>query len=238
MSTVSVKERDFLDQDDEIRYQKYACVSFVSPEDTLANKDAFAVKKFVTHFSNEMTELFENLSSKFSYDTSVVDMIINIKDRYDYLFKDDAIQQEYKLFRELNESEIDNEFMEKNDFQTCIRGIKIRGVYENLPDAQNRAKKIRSFDDKFDIFICEVGCWCPWSPVSSDIENQEYTETQLNTLMKKYKENMNKRDEFYKERFQDLLTRNKEENKEELIEIIDKTDPWMQSKEENASNAL
>lgn len=231
-STVSVKERDFLEQDPEIRYQKYACVSFVSPEDTLANKEVYAFKKFLTHFSTEMNDLFENLSKKFENDNDIVDMLKNIKDRHDYLFDNDAIQQEYQLFRSLKDSDIDKEFLEKNDFRTCVRGIKIRGVYESLLDAQNRAKKIRSFDDKFDIYICEVGCWCPWSPNSTEIEDQEYSETQLNTLMKKYKENMTKKDEFYKERFQDMLNRNKEEIKEEnVIEIIEKTDPWMQQKD-------
>ena len=234
-STTPVKEKDFLEQDPEIRYQKYACVSFVSPEDTIANKEVFALNKFITSFSNEMNELFTNLTNKFEGDIGTVNMLKNVKDRHDYIFNDGAMQQEYKLFRELSETGIDKEFSENNDFQTCVRGIKIRGVFENLSDAQNRAKKIRTFDDKFDIYICEVGCWCPWSPVSSDIENQEYAETQLNTLMKKYKENMDKKDEFYKERFKDMLVRNKDENKDDLIEIIEKEDPWLEIK--NASTA-
>jgi hypothetical protein len=45
-----------------------------------------------------------------------------------------------------------------------------------------------------------VGCWCPWSPNPEDLENQEYSETQLNTIMKKYKENQENRDVFYTER--------------------------------------
>ena len=211
---ISVKERDYLEQDAEIRHQKYACISFLSPEEAIANKDVYVIHKFLNNLSNDTNELFKNLSEKFSETTEVVDMIKNLRDRYDYLFSHDSLQQEYQLFRDLNEGSIDKEYSDKNDFKTCVRGIKIRGTYENLLDAQNRAKQIRGFDDKFDIYICEVGCWCPWSPVSKDIENQEYAESHLNTLMKKYKDNMDKRDLFYQERFTDMYSRATKDGKD------------------------
>lgn len=251
---ISVKERDYLEQDAEIRHQKYACISFLSPEEAIANKDVYVIHKFLNNLSNDTNELFKNLSEKFSETTEVVDMIKNLRDRYDYLFSHDSLQQEYQLFRDLNEGSIDKEYSEKNDFKTCVRGIKIRGTYENLLDAQNRAKQIRGFDDKFDIYICEVGCWCPWSPVSKDIENQEYAESHLNTLMKKYKDNMDKRDLFYQERFTDMYSRatkdgkdgkdgatDKEETTEteksgeisvenvvDIVQQIEDKDPWIE----------
>lgn len=45
-----------------------------------------------------------------------------------------------------------------------------------------------------------MGCWCPWSPNPDCLENQEYAETQLNTLMKEYKKNMNDKDVVFEAR--------------------------------------
>lgn len=240
-TTISVKERDFLDVDPEIRNQKYACISFVSPEEIIASKDVYIIHKFLGNLSNDTNDLFTNLSDKFSDNAEIKDMIKNLRDRYDYLFSNDSLQHEYQLFRDLNEADIDKEFSEKNDFRTCVRGIKLRGTYETLLDAQNRAKNIRLFDDKFDIYICEVGCWCPWSPVSKDIENQEYAESHLNTLMKKYKDNMQKRDMFYQDRFKDMHARavedgsgdnvvtvgdNVTEDVNDIVNSIQEKDPW------------
>jgi hypothetical protein len=50
-----------------------------------------------------------------------------------------------------------------------------------------------------------VGCWCPWSPNPEDLEDQEYAETQLNTLMKKYKENAQLKDNFFEQRKQEKI---------------------------------
>ena len=47
MSSESNKEEDFLEVDREIPGQKYTCISFVSPEETLRNKDIYFVHKFL-----------------------------------------------------------------------------------------------------------------------------------------------------------------------------------------------
>jgi hypothetical protein len=44
-----------------------------------------------------------------------------------------------------------------------------------------------------------VGKWLPWDPSPSAIPDQEYAEDQLNTLMKKYKENEEARELFHRE---------------------------------------
>ena len=59
--------------------------------------------------------------------------------------------------------------------------------------------------DKFDIFVGQVGCWCPWSPNPEDLQDQEYAETELNTLMKKYKENSTQRDLEFEQRKQEKI---------------------------------
>ena len=44
------KNEDFLEVDPQIRGQNYCCISFVSPEETLQNKDIFFVNKVFIGF--------------------------------------------------------------------------------------------------------------------------------------------------------------------------------------------
>lgn len=96
-----------------------------------------------------------------------------------------------------NGKEIEDKFYAKNNFQTTVRGLKIRGTYSTQEEATVRAKKLQKNDPIHNIFVAEVGKWLPWDPSPNDIENQEYAEDQLNTLMKGYKENEEARDNFY-----------------------------------------
>ena len=54
-----------------------------------------------------------------------------------------------------------------------------------------RSEFLKKQDKNHNIFIGQVDIWCPWSPNPDDLSNQEYSETQLNTLMKEYKKNQN-----------------------------------------------
>ena len=49
----------------------------------------------------------------------------------------------------------------------------------------------------------EVGKWTPWDPSPNEIQDQDYNNDQLNTLMKKYKENEDSREKFFEERTKD-----------------------------------
>jgi hypothetical protein len=44
-----------------------------------------------------------------------------------------------------------------------------------------------------------VGKWLPWDPKPHQVQDQEYAEDQLNTLMKTYKENEESREKFVAE---------------------------------------
>lgn len=70
-----------------------------------------------------------------------------------------------------------------------------------MDEAQNRCETLKREDNnKHNIFIGEVGCWCPWDPSPDEVGDGRYAETQLNTLMKKYNENQEKREDFYSTR--------------------------------------
>ncbi len=185
-----IATKDYLEQDQPIRGQNYTCLSFVSPEDIIAKKDAFFLKEFITGFSSEVKTVFESLSERFRDDATVIDMLTGVKNAHDYLFDASKIQAEMEHFMTVNRDRLEREYHEANDFQTSVRGIKVRGTYETLNEAKARAQAIQKFDKKFHIYVAEVGCWCPWNPTAGSIDNQEYTETQLNTLVKGHSENM------------------------------------------------
>lgn len=206
MSVETTKE-DFLDEDQPIRGQKYVCLSFLSPEDVLKRKDLYFFSEYIKHFSKDVSFLFENLKEKFKERPDLVDMVDNVKERHNYLFDNNSMHREYEFFVSSNLDSLDTAFHEKNDFQTSIRGIKVRGTYESLKEAKNRAAAIKQFDKNFHVYVASVGCWCPWSPDPSNIEQQEFAETQLNTLMKKYKENQHTRDDIYEQRKANLVER-------------------------------
>ena len=201
---VPVKQADYLDQDPPIRGQKYVCLSFVSPEDALQRKDLFVLQYFLRGISADLKIMFENLTEKYKDDSATKEMINALRDRYDYMWNYDDLHAEYEFFKQQNIEKLDSEFNEQNKFRTSVRGIKVRGVYDGMPEAIARAQALRKGDTNFHVFIAEVGCWCPWSPNPEEIADSEYAESQLNTLVKKYKENQSKRDEMYEARKQSM----------------------------------
>lgn len=235
---VTTKEQDYLDQDAEIRGQKYVCLSFISPEDVIKQKDVYFFNQFIKHFSADLNTLFSNMKERFKDDAIVVDMITNLHERYDYVFKDEALQKEYDFFKESNVTRLESEYLEKNNFQTSVRGIKVRGTYETIAEAKNRCQAIKRFDKNFDVYVAEVGCWCPWSPFAEEIKDQEYAETMLNTLMKKYRENLEDKDEYYRLRMEEMVSKVKkhsDDQKDANNQTVEVEKVLVENKELNAA---
>ena len=160
---------DYLDVDRPIPGQSYCCLSFVSPEKVILQKQMFYLQEF----------LKEN-ATKYGLDQSGLSEVF-----------DDWI---YTKKKQLNEKYDTN-----NDFKTSVRGVKIRGTYNTLQEAQIRAKVLQKLDDSFHVFVGQVGFWLPWDPEADNVEGQEYADEELNNLMKKYQENKINRDIHYQQ---------------------------------------
>ena len=115
------------------------------------------------------------------------DIIKNIK-------KSDNMTDIYNNWLFSNEKELNDKFDEENDFQTSTRGVKIRGSYDTLKEAQIRAKILQRRDKNFNVFVGQVGYWLPWDPSTEDIKDQEYQEDQLNFMNKKNKKRLKKQE--------------------------------------------
>jgi len=110
------------------------------------------------------------------------------------------INEAYEDFLYSHKEKLEQEFHALNDFRTTIRGVKVRGVYGNPKEAEIKAKKLQAKDKYHNIFMGEVGKWTPWDPSPNEVKDQEYNNDQLNTLMKKYHENEDAREQFFEER--------------------------------------
>jgi hypothetical protein len=228
---VSTKEIDYLDEDKPIRGQNYVCLSFISPEDVIRNKEVFYLERYMSKFSKDIKDLFENLLQKYPEEK---DLLKQIRENHQHFFDGETLEHDFKFFKNQTAEVIEKEYLEANDFQTSIRGIKVRGVFETLKEAQVRAELLRRQGDKFDIFVGQVGVWCPWSPNPDDLQNQEYAETQLNTLVKNYRDNMNLRDEFYAKRKEEKIA----DAQEKLKKAMEEKDPWLANKSGEVENVV
>lgn len=196
-NVVSVKEVDYLDEDKPIRGQNFVLLSFLSPEDVLVNKEAYMFSQFIAKFSKDMTTLLDGISEKYSDSKDFVD---SVKENNAFIFDAKDMSEQYGFYKSINNQELESSYHRDNNFTTSIRGIKVRGVFDTIEEAKNRSEFIKKIDNKFNIYIAQMGCWCPWSPNPDCLENQEYAESQLNTLMKEYKKNMSDKDVIFENR--------------------------------------
>lgn len=109
------------------------------------------------------------------------------------------LKEAFDDFLYANKAKLEDEFFAANEFRTTVRGLKIRGTYASQEEAVARSKRLQRLDPLHNIFVAEVGKWLPWDPEPSDVAEQEYAEEQLNTLMKKYKENEDLKEQFSRE---------------------------------------
>jgi hypothetical protein len=228
MSQQPVKE-DFLDEDKEIPGQRFALLSFLSPEKVLVRKDLFFFEQFLKHYEiNWKTKNLEKFLAKQVMDfnakldeeanrlmasdlSGAADIcrqsrirIDGVLESYQGFVKENAkdityttIKDSYDDYMYSNSKRLEDEFHAKNDFQTTIRGLKIRGSYGSQEEATARAKKLQRQDPIHNIFVAEVGKWLAWDPNPHEVQSQEYAEEQLNELMSAYKKNEEDREQFY-----------------------------------------
>lgn len=249
---------DFLEVDKPIPGQNFVCLSFISPEKLLTKKEdyyfhEFNKKRFQT-FQKEHNDKLEALIKE------ALDGKVDISKLTEFQAgfvkaTDDQVKQPFEAFTEdlkdfryANEDAIEEKFHEDNNLQTSIRSVKVRGVYNTLKEANIRAKVLQRMDPVFNIFVGQVGYWLPWDPTADKVENQEYQNEQLNDIVRKYKTNEAKRDEFYE---QQKLERKKkaleaknaastgapavepgitELTTNELSDKLTESDPWMARK--------
>jgi hypothetical protein len=204
MTTENENENeDFLEVDNRIPGQNYTCISFISPEKFVQDKNIFYTRNFLNYILGEKQEddSEEQLRTQF---------LSNLKDDNSY----NNINKLYDDWLYTRRNTLNELYNESVDFTTSVRGVKVRGTYDTLKEAQSRAKVLQRKDPNFNVYVGQIGYWLPWDPDPDTIKDQEYQEGQLNNLMKKYNENIDNRDQHFEERKKDKIAKAKKDNRE------------------------
>ena len=212
---------DLLDEDKAVAGQKFACISFVSPDNILKKKDLFFFEEFLKHWDytkgvQKFTAFINFFSYKYSmnFDKIMVDFQEYLKSEEKDLVKT-TISDDYKNFLDAKEDDLEKTFNESFSFQTNTRGLKVRGSYPSQEEAELRCKMLREIDPNHDVFVGPVGMWMPWDPQAYKTGRVEYLEEELNQLM--HEKNKNERQA--KHQFEKRVAETKKKAIEENIKV-------------------
>ncbi len=239
---------DYLEVDKSIPGQNYACISFVSPEKVLKQKEMFMFHKFMTQRCAEWEKSIDEITKKASDELkNKIDRDLKSKLKLELRYTYEQFKEKYNDFTYKFNTELQTSFDKQTNFQTNVRGVKVRGVYNTYDEAQTRAKVLQRMDRSFHVYVGQVGYWLPFDPTADHVENEEYLEEELNTLMKEYKENEVRKDMFYeeqkREKTQDAVKQRLEAEAKQKAELektqssLEEEDPWMKSKFSDAPEA-
>lgn len=209
---------DLLEEDKPIAGQKFVCVSFVSPEKILKQKELFFFEEFLKkwEFNKSMEKFvqflnFVSYKYNISFDTLSEDFKDFVKEEKETLAKT-GIEDDFKTFVDNNEESLEKSFNSAHNFQTSTRGLKIRGSYPTMEEAELRCKMLREVDPNHDIMVGPVGIWMPWDPEAYKTGRVEYMEEELNQLMSEKKKNETNAKTAFEQRVKETKEKAIEEN--------------------------
>ena len=216
--TPNTKYVDLLDEDKPISGQRFVCVSFVSPENILKQKNMFYFQNFLKHFD------FEKSSEKFVQFLNFLSFKYNMK--FEEIFKEyqdfikeekqnllkTTVEDEYKNFLDKYEDQMEQEFGRQYEFQTSTRGLKVRGSFATQEEAELRCKMLREVDPNHNVYVGPVGMWMPWEPEAYKTGRVEYLEDELNQIMHEKERNEKQAKQEFETRVKETKRKAIEEN--------------------------
>ena len=209
---------DLLEEDKPISGQKFVCVSFVSPENILVRKNHYLFQEFLKHYDfSKSVEKFTQFLNFIAYKHNM-EFDDLMKDFQEYVksegddFPKNHVSDEYKNFLDANEERMSDEFNKVHDFQTSVRGLKIRGTYSTQEEAELRCKLLREVDPNHNVYVGPVGMWMPWEPEAYKTGKVEYLEEELNQLMSEKIKNEEKAKQEFEKRILETKRKAIEDN--------------------------
>jgi hypothetical protein len=124
-------------------------------------------------------------------------MVVSENKKIDHLTEDDPIPRQNFVCLS---------FVSPEGVRNCsMRALKVRGVYETRQEADDRCTELQLKDSDFDIFVGEVGKWCPWDPDPNTAKDQKYQEAELQNLVEGYKDNLNRATQVQEDRKKQMI---------------------------------
>lgn len=209
---------DVLDEDAGIAGQKFTCVSFLSPDKILEKRESFLFDQFVQQydFIKSMTKFgdFINFIS-YKYNLNVETLMSDYNDfckEEQTMLKSGSIADDFQNFLDKQEDKLTEQFQREHEFQTSVRGLKVRGSFPTQEEAEQQCKKLRDKDPNHDIFVAPVGIWLPWDPNAYKTGRVEFMEEELNKLHQEKIKNETKAKEEFDKRVKETKQKAIEEN--------------------------
>lgn len=115
----------------------------------------------------------------------------------DYLFEDPEItNQKYALV-----SIVGPHMPQKCD----VWGLKVRGTADSLENAKALCKRLLRIDNHYDIYTVDVGKFFPLAIDPLKVQNVEYQNDQLNSLIQSYLENKDNANDLWNQRKTEMI---------------------------------
>lgn len=209
---------DLCDEDTPIAGQKFACMSFISPEKILKKRELFMFEHFLKQwdFTKSMTKFLDFIHFlSYKYNLNVEDVINDFNEfskEEETKLKESSVDDDFNNFMDKNEDRLATQFQRENAFQTSVRGLKVRGVFSTQEEAEMQCKKLRDYDPNHDIFVGPVGMWIPWDPDAYKTGRVEFMEEELNKLHQEKLKNETKAKQEFEQRIKDTKKKAIEEN--------------------------
>jgi len=236
--TDNSKPIDYLREDPEIPNQRFCCISFIEARDmkVFASKEMFMATKFMKNFLEEYEiakEFSKNSNSKITDE---------IKEKLDMSYEN--IKSQYKSYRKNSFQKLCDEFDKNHNPKNAltVSGIKVRGSFRTIEEAQERANLMRDYEPGVNVFVAAQGYWLPYDPENMEDIKAEFREAQLNEIYREKEEALQKAKIDFENRQQRLMNENLQENKEqeeknvqlkalESMKIMTETHPHHERKE-------
>lgn len=198
------------------------------------------LKAQATHVAKKVNALFEQnyhqVLNKLSTSANETDKLLyyqlkEIRDKimvneeefateclHEYAIDYEEIHDRYSMYQTQNLAEMDEKFDQENQAQTSIRGFKVRGVYNQKSDAEERAKFVNhNIEPAINAYVAPVGYWLPWDPNPDSIQDSHYQNEELNKLMGQYHENVQARNQFFEERKREMSGKEAQDDAKERL---------------------
>ena len=186
---INPKYVDLLDEDKSISGQKFCCVSFLSPEKIVKEKELFFFNEFLKQWdiNKSMDKFVQFLNfvcykSSINFDDTMKDFKDFVNDEKEIIYKS-SMYDDYKTYVDNNDEKMLEKFNKIIGFQPSTRGVKIRGCFPSMEEAELRCKILREIDPNHDVYVGPVGMWMPWDPDAYKTGRVEHMEDELNQLM-------------------------------------------------------
>jgi hypothetical protein len=222
--SVNNKYVDVLDEDKPIAGQKFACVSFISPEKIIKQREMYNFQQFLKQWDmNKSIEKFNQFLSFVSYkynlnfDNVSKDLQDFCKDEKENITAS-SVEDDFKNYIDMNDDRLLEEFNREHKFQTSVRGLKVRGSYPTQEEAEMRCKMLREVDPNHDVYVGPVGMWMPFHPESYKTGRVEYMEDELNQLMQEKTKNESSAKVEFDKRIKESKVKAIEDNKKKALE--------------------